>query len=489
MRVLTRPLVTLVLLVGVLAGSGDAATGSPATQALAHLEAFDESLANLRVDLTAPLVVTTQTPQRLHGLGGLIGATLPLVKEGFPGASAALMLGQAKEIQSGLTAAAKAQGAAQVRDLAAIAAAEAPLEAEVAAAAAAPSTAQPLALVRGATNFGVQALGSQMTSTETFENALGAPVAISSVLVTGTGFDDVRDSCNGTTLAPLATCNVTIAFAPSAGSSTATLSVQDNATSMPEQDYQLTGSGIATGSAQVVVKTGASPSPLASGAPVAFPERTALSSFATAGERLQSIQLVNVGTTSANFDDVTIAGANARDFILSSARGPHGCEDATLAPGGQCFVFVEVRAARYTRQLKASLVVTGSHTGGLAPVPLTLTQADLALGSLVATSAPGQVTYRFGITNGGPDPAERTEIDAKVTSTAGPLRLVNSVPEGCAYSAGILTCAVGTLPAHATTLVTVVFAVPKGGKLTNEAAVQSLDFDPTPANDVKTLVK
>lgn len=273
--------------------------------------------------------------------------------------------------------------------------------------------------------------------------------------------------------------------------------MKDDATSMPEQDYQLTGSGIPSGAARVVVRTGSSPTPLASGAPVTFPERTALSSFATAGERLQAIQLINVGTTSATFDDVGLAGPDAHDFILTPGRGTQGCEDATLAPGtldeataaNECYVSVEVRAGRYTQPLNASLDVTGSNTGGLAPIPLELTEADLRLGSLLASSSGDQMTYRFYVANAGPDAAERTEIDAKVTSSAGPLRLVSSVPEGCTYSGGILTCAVGTLPADAKTLVTVVFQPPKGAKVTNEATVQSLDFDPTPANNSKTIVK
>jgi Domain of unknown function DUF11/Abnormal spindle-like microcephaly-assoc'd, ASPM-SPD-2-Hydin len=484
--VLTRLLVTLVLLVGVLAGSGDAATGPPATQALAHLQAFDESLANLQVDLTAPIVVSTpaQTRQRLNGLASLIGETLPLVAKGVPGTA----LQQAKSVDQELATALKTQGAALLRSLASVKTTEGSLEAEVNKAAAVPGGSDPLALVGGATDFGTQPVGTQTPWTLTFENASKGPLNISSAQVSTGAFGLARDGCGGTTLAPLATCELDIVFAPTAtGAASGTLTVNDSApSSMGAQTFPLTGAGGASGSAQIVVKTGGSATPLAPGAAVLFPERTSLSSFATAGERVQALQLINVGTASATLDTVSVEGRDAGDFIVSP-----GCDNATLAPGSAaqsaCVVSVEVRAARYTRPLNASLVVTGSHTGGLAPIPLGLTQADLRLGSLLASSAGGQMTYRFGVTNAGPDPAERTEIDAKVTSSAGPLRLVSSVPEGCAYSGGILTCAVGTLPAHATTLVTVAFATPKGAKVTNEAAVQSLDFDPTPTNDVKKL--
>jgi hypothetical protein len=110
---------------------------------------------------------------------------------------------------------------------------------------------------------------------------------------------------------------------------------------------------------------------------------------------------------------------------------------------------------------------------------------------VLAASAKGRVTYRFGVTNVGPAAAERTEVDAKVTASAGSLRLVSSVPQGCTYGSetGILVCALGTLPAHAHVVLTVVFQAPKAGvRIMNLATVQSLDFDPTPANNTKTVV-
>src|SRR5580704_4931947 len=106
MQVRARPLVTLVLLFAAssIAGPGRAATAGPAAQALAHLQAFDESLANLHVDLTAPVVISTpaETLQRLNGLGSLIHETIPIISEGFPSTSSTTMLGQAKNITSAL---------------------------------------------------------------------------------------------------------------------------------------------------------------------------------------------------------------------------------------------------------------------------------------------------------------------------------------------------------------------------------------------------
>lgn len=369
-----------------------------------HLQAFDESLANLQVDLTAPIVVSTpaETRQRLNGLDSLIRETLPLVQKGFTGVSPGQMVQQAKRIDQNLAAAAKAQGTGLLRILALI-----------------------------------------KTAEESLEGAVRKAV-------------------------------------PAAPAGT------------PENGAQ--PGGAPTGNAQIVVKAGGSSTPLAPGAPVLFPERTSLSSFATAGERVQALQLINVGSAQATVTTVAVQGPDARDFIVSP-----GCDNATLAAGSTqeataasaCFVSVEVRAARYSRPLKASLLITGSGIGSLPPVPLALTEADLTLGSLLASSGSGQLTYRFGVRNVGPDPAERTEVDAKVTATTGSLRLVSSLPEGCTYGSGtgILACALGTLPAHAQTTLTVVFQAPKAGiRVTNQAAVQSLDFDPTPRNDLKTIV-
>jgi hypothetical protein len=407
------------------------------------------------------------------------------------------MLQQAKSIDGAITAALKAQGAAQLRDLAAIKVTEGSLEAEVKTAAAVPAGSDPLTMVGGATDFGTQPIGTQTAWTLTFENALTTPLKISPTQVTTGAFGLARDGCGGTTLAPLDTCKLTVVFAPTAtGTVSATLTLNDSgATSMAAQTYPLTGVGGASGSAQVVVKTGGSATPLTPGTPVLFPERTSLSSFATAGERVQALQLINVGTASATLDTVAVEGPDAGDFIVSP-----GCDNATLAPGtaqqataaSACFISVEVRAARYTRPLNASLVVTGSHTGGVGPIKLELTRSDLALTSLSAhPAAGGRLSYSFGVANGGPDPADRVEVDAKVTATGGALRLVDSVPEGCLYNppSGILSCPVGTLPPHAKTPIIAVFQLPSSpGQVSAKASVQSLDFDPTPGNAVKTLV-
>jgi hypothetical protein len=272
---------------------------------------------------------------------------------------------------------------------------------------------------------------------------------------------------------------------------TAATASGDSAGGGTPQTTPVTGVGGSIGSAKVVVKTGGSPTPLALGTPLLFPERTSLSSFATAGERVEALQLINVGTAPAMLATVSVEGPDAADFVVSS-----GCNNATLAPGttatNACFISVEVRAARYTRQLNASLVVTGSQTAGVGPIKLGLTQSDLALTSLKASrTAAGRLSYSFGVANSGPDPADRVEVDAKVTAAGGAARLVDSVPEGCLYDppSGILSCPVGTLPAHAKTPITAVFQLPKrAGQVSAKAAVQSLDFDPTPGNDVKTLV-
>jgi hypothetical protein len=487
------------------AANGRAANSGSAARALAHLQAFDEGLGNLRVDLTAPLVVVTpaETRARLKGLGTVIDQALASIGRGFPGVSSTLMLQQVKKIDGALALASKSQGSAQVRDLASLAVAEARLEAAVAVAAAAPSGAEPLSMTRGTTNFGTQTTGSLTAGAARFVNASQSPVTISSAQIATGAFSLARDGCSDQTLAPLAACTMTLAFQPTAvGPATGVLELKDDATSMPAQSYPLSGVGAASGDADVVVKTGASPTPLAAATPVLFPEQAADAIYATAGDRLQAIELLNIGTTSATFDDVTLTGPDAREFVLTPGRGTHGCSDATLAPGSlqgtslasECYVSVEVRPGRYVRQLDASLVVTGSHTGGVLPIKLALTDADLAVVRVrapVHAKAGGQLSATFALGNAGPDPADNVSLDARVTADAGSLRLVSSLPQGCAYDGqtDVLACPVGTLPAHSQTTLTAVFQVPRGAKrITNDATVQSLDFDPASANDAKIVV-
>jgi uncharacterized repeat protein (TIGR01451 family) len=95
-----------------------------------------------------------------------------------------------------------------------------------------------------------------------------------------------------------------------------------------------------------------------------------------------------------------------------------------------------------------------------------------------------RLTYTISVINSGPDPAS----DVRVTDASRlPLRVLSIHPaQGGCQKGPPITCALGTLPAHALTTVTIIAVATVVGAQTNSVAVMSASRNPEPRISVAT---
>jgi pimeloyl-ACP methyl ester carboxylesterase len=145
------------------------------------------------------------------------------------------------------------------------------------------------------------------------------------------------DACSGATLAPSATCSVSVTFTPSlASSETTTLTLTDNAANSP-QTVSLTGNGIVPPPNTPVVSL--------STFVLTFPDQTV--STISAG---QTLTLTNTGTGSLTIGGITPNG----DFAVAGSDTTCSSAVPVAANGGTCFISVAF-----------SPTTTGPRTGSI----------------------------------------------------------------------------------------------------------------------------
>jgi hypothetical protein len=128
------------------------------------------------------------------------------------------------------------------------------------------------------------------------------------------------DTCAGTTVAPGASCSLTVTFTPaSVGDRSASLSINDDANQTP-QILTLTGTG---------TNPHATPSPT----PLAFPSEP----LGTTTELL--VTVTNDGVGDLHVTSVTSGGANGGDFIVNP--GHDTCSGATVPQNTTCTVGIK----------------------------------------------------------------------------------------------------------------------------------------------------
>ncbi|MDP1680236.1 MAG: IPTL-CTERM sorting domain-containing protein [Burkholderiales bacterium] len=113
---------------------------------------------------------------------------------------------------------------------------------------------------------------------------------------------------------------------------------------------------------------------------------------------------------------------------------------------------------------------------------LTAAQADLFVASSAApepVTIDTDLTYTLSVSNNGPQTA--TNVVLSDTLPAGALFI--SATTGCTHSAGVVTCALGTLANGASSLVNIVIRLSNAGTAINNASVASDLPDPNSANN------
>src|SRR5579884_1486611 len=245
----------------------------------------------------------------------------------------------------------------------------------------------------------------------TVTNSGDAPLAISTVQITGTDASDFSQSAvcpiSPDTLAAGGSCTIWVAVTPdSPGPKSASLVVGDNAASSP-QSVSLSGDGLDSPVVQLA------PSSLGFGS---------LQVGSTSSP--QSVTLSNTGTAPLDLSSVTLGGADAADFGLTTTCQPQ----EGVAVGGSCSASVTF-APQSSGAKAATILFTDGAAGspqsvalsgtGTAPpgpaaglAPETLNFGSLSLG---ATSSAQSVTVTDTGTSalqissvgiGGADPAD-----------------------------------------------------------------------------------
>ena len=255
-------------------------------------------------------------------------------------------------------------------------------------------------------SFGNQNVGTTSQSQSVTVNNSGQdPLLISGISISGTNFNDFKESSNCVgTLAPNTKCSVSVIFAPTAASyRTALLTISDNAAGSP-QTVNLSG-------------TGTGPALTLSSSSLTFGNENV---GATSTSQVVAVQ--NTGQTALNISSVAITGSNASEFSLASSA--NSCSTASqLNPGSSCNISVSF-APKAIGSRSGTLTVTDNAPGSPHLVNLTGTGQDFSLS--VAPGSLGTAT----VTRGG-------------TATY----TVNVSPAGGFNQTVLLTCS-GT-PAHA----------------------------------------
>jgi len=194
--------------------------------------------------------------------------------------------------------------------------------------------------------FAAQVLGTTSAAkVVTLKNTGTATLSITSISTSGTNAADFAQTHTcGTSLAPGASCSISVTFKPAAsGTRTASLSVADNASGSP-QKVKLTGIGT---SARL------SPSSLT------FAAQTVGTTSAA-----KTVTLTNLGTTALTITSISITGTNATDFSQTHTCG------SSLAAGASCTMSVKFKPTA-TGARTASLSVADNASGSPQTVKLT----------------------------------------------------------------------------------------------------------------------
>jgi hypothetical protein len=217
-------------------------------------------------------------------------------------------------------------------------------------------TAPAVSLSSYSLSFTAQLLGTTSSAqTLTVTNTGTGNLHISAVTFGGTNAQDFAksaDTCSGASVAPNATCTVSVVFTPLAmGSRNATLSFADDASNSP-QSVSLWGTGIAP-----VVTLSASSLKFANQMPgTTSPALTA--------------KVTNTGTANLTVSTVTITGTNASDFAKTSDT----CAGTIVAPSNTCSVSLTFTPSALGR-CTAALVFTDNASA--SPQTMTLTGTSL----------------------------------------------------------------------------------------------------------------
>ncbi|MFN8512849.1 MAG: choice-of-anchor D domain-containing protein [Chloroflexia bacterium] len=284
-------------------------------------------------------------------------------------------------------------------------------------------------------DFGPQQLNtSSPAQTVTIRNVSNGPLQISTITSNSAEFQVFANTCASQTIAPNATCTVSVVFRPTvAGQRTGTLTIADN-TATGSHTVSLTGMGVTS-------------AVTLSGANFQFGSQQVGTTSPA-----QTLTVRNTGENTLTISSVAITGTHAGDFIKSGDT----CLGATLAPGQECQVSVSFSPTAGGSRT-ASLVITDSAPGS----PRTVVLGGVGITPLVTFSP---LSLDFGQVAVGATSAAQT---VTLTNTSdGPLTISSVGSSNAAFHVGADTCTGATLPAGSSCQVSVTFRPTATGQQT-----------------------
>ena len=198
----------------------------------------------------------------------------------------------------------------------------------------------------------------------------------------------------------------------------------------------------------------------------------------------------NVTVTDTLPSGVTFVSATASQGSCSFSAGTVSCTLGSLSSGGSATITIQVvpnAGGTITNTATVSASETDPNTANNSDSESTtvIPQADLAL---TKSDAPDpvliwqNVTYSLTATNGGPGASENVTLTDPLPP--GAVFLSATASQGrCSFSAGTVSCALGTIPSGGSASVTIVVQFSTSGTKTNSASVSSSTPDPNGANN------
>jgi hypothetical protein len=230
----------------------------------------------------------------------------------------------------------------------------------------------PVSLSFGNQNDGTTSPPQTVTLTNTGNQTLN----VTGVTITGINSGDFGQTNTCSSLAPLATCTVTVTFGPTiVGNESANVSVTDNAPHSPQVEA-LTGTGVGGGAPLVVLSPGS----------LTFSTQLVGTSSAS-----QSVTLTNTGTATLTITSLTSSG----DFAQTNNCG------SIVLGGANCTITVTFSPTNINAR-SGAITINDNATGSPQSVTLTgkgtyvlLASTNLTFGSVTIgmLSSPQTITF------------------------------------------------------------------------------------------------
>ncbi|HUQ21807.1 MAG TPA: hypothetical protein VM049_02235 [Gaiellaceae bacterium] len=198
-------------------------------------------------------------------------------------------------------------------------------------------------------------------------------------------------------------------------------------------------------------------------------------------------------TATVRENGTPVAETRVTFTVLSGPNAGRTGTDDTDADGKATFTYTDtggagtdtIQATYRDREERLQESNIATKTWGSAAAPASPPPADIGVtktDSPDPVSVGSNLTYTLVVKNFGPGPATGAELSDRLPSGVTFVSLATTRPS-CAFAAGEVKCAFGSLALNETATVTVVVRVDQAGTITNTAGVSTTVADPNVGNN------